>query len=119
MRTLNMILLSLVVAALVAPVSAADITGQWKAQAQGADITITFKVDGTKVTGTLDNSLSGPTEIREGKIEGDEISFYVIRMLNQTETKITWKGKVSGDQIKFTRQAQGGNPEEIIARRAK
>jgi len=33
--------------------------------------------------------------------------------------KITWKGKVAGDEIKFTRQAEGGNAEEIIAKKVK
>ena len=98
---------------------AADVAGQWKAQAQGADITITLKVDGNTVTGTLDNSMAGPTDIKEGKIDGDEISFYVVRKISENETKITWKGKVAGDEIKFTRQMQGGNADEITAKRVK
>ena len=101
---------------------AADVAGQWKAQAQGADITITLKVDGNAVTGTLDNSMAGPTDIKEGKIEGDEISFYVVRKISENDTKIIWKGKVAGDEIKFTRQMQGGtggNAEEIVAKRVK
>jgi hypothetical protein len=105
---------------------AADAAGQWKAQAQGADITITFKVDGNTLTGTLDNSMAGPTDIKEGKIEGDEISFYVVRKTGETEMKVTWKGKLAGDEIKFNRQAQGGgaggpggSAEEIIAKRVK
>ena len=104
---------------LIASAWAADIAGQWKAQAQGADITITFKVDGNTVTGTLDNSMAGPTDIKEGKIEGDEVSFYVVRKLGENDTKITWKGKIAGDEIKFTRQAAGGNAEEIVAKRVK
>jgi hypothetical protein len=71
------------------------------------------------VTGTLDNSMAGPTDIKEGKITGDEISFYVVRKLGENDAKITWKGKVAGDEIKFTRQAQGNNAEEIIAKKVK
>jgi hypothetical protein len=107
--------------ALLASAWAVDISGQWKAQAQGADITITFKVDGTTLTGTLDNSLAGPTEIKEGKIEGDAISFYVVRKIGESDTKVTWKGTVAGDEIKFTRESQGGmgGATEIIAKRVK
>jgi hypothetical protein len=106
---------------LLASSLAADISGQWKAQAQGADITITFKMDGTTLTGTLDNSLAGSTEIKEGRIEEDAISFYVVRKIGESDTKITWKGKVAGDEIKFTREALGGmgGATEIIAKRIK
>jgi hypothetical protein len=119
MRTRCFLIGTVVLLALLASAWAADVTGQWKAQAQGADITITLKVDGNTVTGTLDNSMAGPTDIKEGKIDGDEISFYVVRKLGENDTKITWKGKVAGDEIKFTRQAQGGNAEEIVAKRVK
>jgi hypothetical protein len=119
MKAKYFLVASIVLLTLIGSAWAADISGQWKAQAQGADITITFKADGATLTGTLDNSMAGPTDIKEGKVEGDEITFYVVRKLNENETKITWKGKVAGDEIKFTRQAQGGNAEEVIAKRVK
>jgi hypothetical protein len=119
MKTKCLLIGAVALLALFASAWAADVAGQWKAQAQGADITITFKVDGNTVTGTLDNSLAGPTDIKEGKIAGDEISFYVVRKLGENDTKITWKGKVAGDEIKFTRQAEGGNAEEITAKKVK
>ena len=112
-----------VLALLSVPAWAADVAGKWTAQAQGADITITLKVDGTALTGTLDNSMAGPTDIKDGKIEGDTVSFYVVRKINENDMKITWTGKVAGDEIKFTRKTEGGmgggNPEEIVAKRAK
>jgi hypothetical protein len=79
-------------------------------------------VDGNTLTGTVDNSTAGPTDIKEGKINGDEISFYVSRRINENDMKITWKGKVAGDEIKFTRQAEGGMggaAEEIVAKKVK
>ena len=63
--------------------------------------------------------MAGPTDIKEGKIDGDEVSFYVVRKIGETDTRITWKGKIAGDEIKFTRQAAGGNSEEITAKRVK
>ena len=111
---------SIVLLTSIAAAVAADAAGRWGAQAQGADITLTFKVDGTTLTGTVDNSMAGPTDIKEGKISGDEISFYVVRKIGEGETKIIWKGKVAGDEIKFTRQMEGGaggGAEEIIAKR--
>ncbi len=117
-----------VFSALMSPAWAADVAGKWTAQAQGGAITLTFKVDGSTVTGTLDNSQIGPAEIKDGRIDGDNISFYVVRKMGETEIKVNWKGTIAGDEIKFKRQAQGGqaggmggpgSAEEIVARRVK
>lgn len=114
---------------------AADVAGKWIAHVPGAqgsgdsEITLVFKVDGDKLTGTLNNSLMpGEIAINEGKISGDDISFSLVRKINENEMKVVWKGKVSGDEIKFTRAIQGGmaggpgggaSPSpEIIAKRA-
>jgi hypothetical protein len=129
----NIVTIGIVVMlALAASVWAADIAGKWVAQAQGSDITLNFKVDGTTLTGTLDNSqMPGAIEIKDGKIEGDNVSFTIVRKMGETEMKINWKGKVAGDEIKFKREAAGGGgmmggpgagggqAEEIIAKKAK
>ena len=114
---------------------AQGVAGKWTAKVPGgqggaeSDVTLVFKVDGTTVTGTLNNSqLPGDVEIKEGKITGDEISFHLLRTIGQGETKVLWKGKIAGDEIKFTRSteagaggapAAGGAPTEIVAKRAK
>jgi hypothetical protein len=81
------------------------------------------------LTGTVDNTQAGPTDIKEGKIEGDNISFYVVRTMGESQIKISWKGTIAGDEIKFKRQVEGGGmggpggaaaaAEEIIAKRVK
>ena len=106
---------------------AADVAGKWVAHVPGAqgqddsDITFVFKVDGEKLTGTLNNSQApGDVELNEGKISGDEISFSLIRKIGDNDMKVVWKGKISGDEIKFTRAAQGvGAATEIAAKRGK
>jgi hypothetical protein len=105
---------------------AAEVAGKWTAKApgaQGADITFVFKVAEDKLTGTVTNSSQpGDAEIKDGKVTGDEISFSLKRTINGTETTVTWKGKISGDEIKLTRSAQGaagGTPTEMVAKRAK
>jgi hypothetical protein len=114
---------AVVLLALSACAWAADVAGTWKAQAQGVEITLTLKVDGNTLSGTLSNSQAGPADIKDGKIEGDDISFLVIRKMGESEIKISWKGKVAGDEIKFKREAQGGMgggaAEEIVAKRVK
>jgi len=118
---------------------AADVAGKWIAEApsgqQTSEITLVFKVDGTALTGTLENStMPGAIEIKDGKVEGDDVSFHVLRSFGENEMKVVWKGKASGDEIRFTRAIEGGMmgggpgggaggggavPDEIIAKRAK
>ena len=113
----------------VTPASAQNVAGRWTAKVPGAqgqaesDLTLVLKVDGSTVTGTLNNSqVPGDVEIKEGKVTGDEISFSLMRTIGQQEMKVLWKGKVAGDEIKFTRSTDGnaaGAPTEVVAKRAK
>ena len=110
---------------------AADAAGKWTAKVPGAqgesEVTLVLKVDGSTVTGTLNNSqVPGDVEIREGRVSGDDVSFSLMRTIGQTEMKVLWKGKLAGDEIRFTRSTEGGAaggpggaPTEIVARRAK
>jgi hypothetical protein len=114
----------LVVCALTA--AAADISGKWVAQVPGRqgntqETTFTFKVDGAKLTGTVTNP-RGDQEITEGQVSGDDVSFVVVRKFQDMEMKSVYKGKVAGNEIKFTMQTQGGRgagtPIEFTAKRA-
>jgi hypothetical protein len=52
-----------------------------------------FKADGSKLTGTLENSqMPGAMEFKDGKIEGDKISFSYVRQMNGQDMKISWTG---------------------------
>ena len=107
--------------------SAADITGKWTAEIPGRDgnaatTTFVFKVDGAKLTGTMDGGRGGPIEITEGKTSGDDVSFVVVRSFGGNDMKLVYKGKVSGSQIKFTRSMEGmpdgPPPTEFTAKKA-
>ena len=104
-------------------VSAADVTGKWTAQVPGRggnmqNNTFVFKADGAKLTGTLEGGRGGPVEITDGKIDGENISFTVVRNFNGNEIKLNYKGQVSGSEIKFTRESSMGNPVEFTAKKA-
>jgi hypothetical protein len=114
------------------PALAADAAGKWVAHVpavQGqaeSDITFVFKVDGGNLTGTLNNSAQpGDVEIKEGKVNGDELSFSLTRNIGGADMKVLWKGTMAGDEIKFTRSLQGGagpgggGATEMTAKRAK
>lgn len=71
--------------------------------------------------------MPGPVEIKDGKIDGDNVSFTILRKIGETGMKIVWKGAIAGDEIKFKREVAGGGmggpgggaAEEVIARRVK
>jgi hypothetical protein len=119
-------LLLLAVLALVSAVSAqaADVTGKWIAQVPGRDgqtreTTFNFKVDGDKLTGTM-SGRDADIPLQDGKVQGDAISFVVVRSFGGNEMKISYKGKVAGDEIKFTSQREGSDQaREFTANRAK
>ena len=98
----RLILLIAAAIALTAVCPAADISGTWKAEFTTPDgtprtNTFTFKSDGAKLTGTVKGS-SDETPIADGTVSGDNISFSAERPFG----KFTYKGKASGDEIKFT-----------------
>ena len=103
---------------------AADVTGKWTAQVPGRggqmrDATFNLKADGNTVTGTISGP-RGDSEISDGKIEGDQISFTQTLEFNGNSVKLLYKGTVSGDEIKFTRTREGGDgqAQEFTAKRA-
>ena len=101
---------------------AADVTGKWTATAVGNNVTVTldFAIAGNVVTGAVLNPQSGPAEIRDGKIEGNSISFHVLRTANSATTKVLWQGTIEGEEIHFTRSVEGapGPGMQVIAKRA-
>lgn len=109
-------------AAMMAPALAADVAGKWTAsfetQIGVQNYTYVFQVDGKKLTGTA-KSQFGETEITEGSVGGDEISFVENLTFEGQKLRIVYKGKVSGDEIKFTRNVADFATEEFVAKRAK
>jgi hypothetical protein len=75
------------------------------------EIKLDLKVDGSKLTGMLVNpQMPGAIEIKDGKIEGDKISFDYERQMNGQGIKIIGTGTLAGNEIKLKRGVgmQGG-----------
>jgi hypothetical protein len=101
----------------------ADVAGTWTAtfttQIGEQTYTYVFAVDGTTLTGTAKSSLSEmPSEIKDGKVDGDMISFVENLNYQGMDLVITYKGTVAGDEIKFTRMVGEFATEELVAKRA-
>ncbi len=108
---------------------AADVSGKWTYTMPGFNggpdrqVTITLKQDGDKLTGSVPGMMGGrgrggeapagpppETEISNGKVSGDTVTFEVHRQGRNGETVTKYEGTVSGDtmKLKVTAPGRGG-----------
>jgi hypothetical protein len=118
--------LALLTFGFVVHTQAADASGTWAWTTPGRDgapgrkSTLKLKTEGDKVTGKLtapgrQGGEPTETEISNGKIKGDEISFEVTREFNGNKFTSKYAGKLSGDTIKGTVERPGrggGDPQK-------
>jgi hypothetical protein len=116
----------LLIAACAIAAFAADVTGEWKATAEGPngsmERTLSLKAEGSKLTGQTVSSFTGKSAIEDGKVDGDTISFVITASFQGNEMKIQYKGKVTGaDSMELTSQIAGGDGQgfEWKAKRVK
>lgn len=114
------ILTVLVMASMMA--AYADITGKWMAEFDTPvgvqKYTFDFKADGSTLHGTA-ISPRGAQEIKEGKINGDEVSFVETLNIQDQAVRVEYKGKLNGDEIKLTRKVGDFGQTEATAKRSK
>src|SRR5947208_10738492 len=115
-------LLILAVASLSA--LAADVTGTWKAEFETQrglqKYTFTLKQDGTSVTGKANVERDGEkreAELKDGKVDGDTVTFVEPLKIQDNELRIAYTGKISGNEIKFTRKVGDFGSSEATAKR--
>jgi hypothetical protein len=123
-RVRNAAVVTVALLVAVAHASAADIAGTWKAsfdtQIGQQNYTYTFVVKDTTLTGKIQSEMGGASEILEGKVEGDKVSFVEIFKFEGMDVQITYSGQVaSADEIKFTRQVAEFATEQLVAKRVK
>jgi len=116
-------------AAIPAPASrplTAGITGIWKSDFESQIghqyYTFTFQQDGARLAGKANSQIEErkrEAELKDGKVEGDAVSFVELLDFEGNEIRITYTGKLSadGNEIKFTREVGEFVKEEIVARR--
>jgi hypothetical protein len=110
MKTFGVLILGCLTAAAML---AADVTGKWTAEVQGRNgntmtVTMNLKADGSNLSGTV-SGRNGDTDISDGKIDGNDLSFKVVREFNGNQFTQNYKGKLDGDTIHFTLTMEGGN----------
>jgi opacity protein-like surface antigen len=99
---------------------AADFNGKWNGEVQGRmgtqTIVFDFHVDGTTLTGKV-TTPRGETDITDGKVDGDNISFTQKMSFNGNDVTINYTGKADGDTIKFTRAVGDRPAQDFVAKR--
>ncbi len=112
---------ALVLSAMMSPTSvfAAAIDGKWAGKWVGKNeeifLTFTFKARGSKLTGTTENSYApGAAEIRNGRIDGQAISFVVIRDIGGADVGVQWAGTLAGNKLVLHRSIKGIAVGEVV-----
>jgi len=91
---------------------AADFSGTWTGDLSTENgtfsVTYVFKQDGGKLTGTVQSSRGDQYDILEGKVNADQISFY-IKVDRNGGMKFSSQGTIHGDELTLETKSEGGD----------
>jgi hypothetical protein len=123
---LKLLVLSVCLVALpIAAHAQGSVDGKWAGEAPGGrgpqQVTLTLKADGGKLTGSVAGGRGGEIPIEEGTISNGMLKFKTKQMGRGGEITLNWSGTLKGDEIAFTRMAEGGQgqPQEFTLKRMK
>jgi hypothetical protein len=107
-------------------VRAADLTGHWITEFESPigrqKYAYDFKDEGKTVTGkaTYEHSMGkGENELKELKLAGEDISFVEMITVPDMTIRVVYTGKVTGDEMKLSRQVGDFGTEQLVAKRVK
>ena len=105
-----------------APASAADVDGKWTGSIDSpngpVNVGFTFKATGATLTGTTTGPDGMEVAIKEGKIEGNNLSFKVTLDFGGMPLELSYKGVLAGTDMKMTIDFMG-MPIELAVKKAK
>ncbi|MGA2774287.1 MAG: hypothetical protein ABSG26_26165 [Bryobacteraceae bacterium] len=91
----------------------ADATGKWKgsldAGGQTHDLTFDLKASGDTLTGAVSGLRGEASEVQDGKIQGDTVSFWAMGEYQGQPLKLVFKGQVLESEIHFTMGLDDGS----------
>jgi len=103
---------------------AADVTGTWKAEFDSQighlKYTYALKQDGTNLTGKANSEVNDQkreAELKEGKVDGEKISFVEPLTINGNDIRISYSGTVSSNEMKLTRDVGTFVKMDIVVKR--
>jgi hypothetical protein len=105
------------------PAFAANVDGDWSGSLDTPNgpvqISYTFKTDGATLAGTTTGPDGSKLAIKDGKVDGDKISFAVDIDLGGTPTTFKYTGVVSANGIALSTDFQGQSMSFTVTRAAK
>lgn len=98
----------------------ADIDGKWAGQYNSGmgdpmQMDFTFKADGALLTGTAPGGEGATIPLKNGKIEGNKVSFTVETAMGEMQLKFNYKGVLTGDTLELSFEMAGMPPTEGAA----
>ncbi len=100
-----------------------SVDGKWAGEVPGGrgpqQVTLTLRADGGKLTGSIAGGRGGEIPIEEGTFANGMLKFKSKQMGRGGEITLNWSGALKGDEISFTRMAEGGQgqPQEFTLKR--
>jgi hypothetical protein len=92
--------------------SAADVTGKWKGafdfNGQPVPLVFDMKQAEAALTGTISGLPTPDVPIKDGKVDGENLTFWVGIEYQGNPVKLVVKGKLSGEEIKFSIGTEDG-----------
>jgi hypothetical protein len=100
---------------------AADVDGKWTGTVSTPNgdfpASFNFKADGAMLNGSMAGPDGGDIAIKDGMIDGANISFWLNLDMGGNALKLTYKGVVAADQIKISGDA-AGMPFDFVVKKA-
>ena len=100
---------------------AADVDGKWTGTVSTDNgdfpVSFTFMADGTMLHGSMAGMDGNDIAIKDGMIDGANISFWLSLDFGGNSMKLTYKGVVSADHIDISGDA-GGMPFKFVVKKA-
>jgi hypothetical protein len=100
---------------------AADVDGKWTGSVSTPNgdfpVAFNFKADGATLNGSMAGPDGGDIAIKDGMIDGANISFWLSLDFGGNTLKLTYKGVVAPDEIKISGEA-AGMPFEFVVKKA-
>ncbi len=107
---------------LAATAFAASPDGKWKGSVSTPNgdfpVAFTFMADGAALNGSMTGMDGMEIKIKDGKVDGDNITFSVTLDFGGMPFMLNYKGMVADEEIKFSGDA-GGMPFEFTVKKDK
>ena len=94
-----------------------SVDGKWAGEVAGGrgpqPVTLTLKAAGGKLTGSIAGGRGGEVPIEEGTFANNMLKFKSKQMGRGGEVVLDWSGTLKGDEIAFSRVAEGGQGQAV------